>query len=148
MEHRINSARIMAADALALCVARLSAAMLLIMLNMSLCSVWKDFQYHHNFKVEKWCKIQIYISLTQSSTHRVNQLVSFRRLHLFSDEISILHYPGPCSISSKTSYCTLTHLPLVPHIWIRSALVQTMACRLFGAKPLSEPMLGYYQLDP
>ena len=26
--------------------------------------------------------------------------------------------------------------------WIRSALVQIMACRLFGAKPLSEPILG------
>ena len=23
-----------------------------------------------------------------------------------------------------------------------------MACRLFGAKPLSEPMLDYWQLDP
>ena len=23
-----------------------------------------------------------------------------------------------------------------------------MACRLFGAKPLSEPMLGFCQLDP
>ena len=23
-----------------------------------------------------------------------------------------------------------------------------MACRLVGAKPLSEPMLEYYQLDP
>ena len=32
--------------------------------------------------------------------------------------------------------------------WIRSALVQIMACRLFGAKPLSKPMLEYYQLDP
>ena len=28
--------------------------------------------------------------------------------------------------------------------WIRSVLIQIMACRLFGAKPLSEPMLGYY----
>ena len=26
---------------------------------------------------------------------------------------------------------------------ISSALVQVMACRLFGAKPLSKPMLGY-----
>ena len=37
----------------------------------------------------------------------------------------------------------LTHLPLVPHIcgrWIRSALVQIMACRLFGSKPLSQPI--------
>ena len=28
------------------------------------------------------------------------------------------------------------------------ALVQIMACRLFGVKPLSKPMLGYCQLDP
>ena len=34
------------------------------------------------------------------------------------------------------------------HQWIRSALVQIMACRLFSTKPLSEPMLGYCQLDP
>ena len=32
--------------------------------------------------------------------------------------------------------------------WIRSALVQIMACRLFGTKPLSRPMLGYYEMDP
>ena len=32
--------------------------------------------------------------------------------------------------------------------WTESALVQIMACRLFGAKPLSKPMLGYCQLDP
>ena len=32
--------------------------------------------------------------------------------------------------------------------WIRSALVQIMACRLFGAKPLSKPVLDYYQLGP
>ena len=28
-------------------------------------------------------------------------------------------------------------------LWIRSALVQIMVCSLFGAKPLSKPMLGY-----
>ena len=31
--------------------------------------------------------------------------------------------------------------------WIGSALVQIMACRLFGVKPLSKPMLTYCQLD-
>ena len=38
------------------------------------------------------------------------------------------------------------HLPLVPHNmsqWIGSALVQMMACHLFGAESLSKPMLGY-----
>ena len=33
------------------------------------------------------------------------------------------------------------------HQWIGSALVQIMACRLFGAKSLSKPMLAYCQLD-
>ena len=33
------------------------------------------------------------------------------------------------------------------HQWTGSALVQIMACRLFHAKPLSKPMLGYCQLD-
>ena len=32
--------------------------------------------------------------------------------------------------------------------WTGTALVQVMACRLFGAKPLPEPMLTYCQLDP
>ena len=31
--------------------------------------------------------------------------------------------------------------------WTGSALVQIMTCRLFGAKPLSEPMLIYCKLD-
>ena len=31
--------------------------------------------------------------------------------------------------------------------WTGSALVHIMACRLFGAKPLPEPMLAYCQLD-
>ena len=42
----------------------------------------------------------------------------------------------------------LTHLPLVPHMWIGSALVQIMVRRLFGTEPLSEPRLGYCQLIP
>ena len=32
--------------------------------------------------------------------------------------------------------------------WNGSALVQVMACRLFGAKSLPKPMLPYCQLDP
>ena len=32
--------------------------------------------------------------------------------------------------------------------WTRSALVWVMACRLVGAKPLSEPMKEYFQLVP
>ena len=37
-------------------------------------------------------------------------------------------------------------LKFVPRglIYNKQALVQVMACRLFGAKPLSEPMLAHY----
>ena len=41
----------------------------------------------------------------------------------------------------------LTHIPLVLRRLTRSSLVQIMACRLFGAKPLPEPMVVYCQLD-
>ena len=44
-----------------------------------------------------------------------------------------------------------THLPpsaAYMRQWIGSALVQIMACRLFGAKPLSESVLTYCQLGP
>ena len=46
----------------------------------------------------------------------------------------------------------LTHLPLVAHICVSELgqhwLAQVMACRLFSAKPLPQPMLTYCQLDP
>ena len=43
-----------------------------------------------------------------------------------------------------------TNLPNAAYMcqWIDSALVQIMAWRLFGAKPLCRPMLGCCQLDP
>ena len=34
------------------------------------------------------------------------------------------------------------------HQWIGSALVKIMACRLFGAKPLSKPVLGLFSIRP
>ena len=44
----------------------------------------------------------------------------------------------------------LTQCPGAAYIcqWTGPALVQVMACHLFGAKPLPEPMLTYCQLDP
>ena len=45
----------------------------------------------------------------------------------------------------------LTHLPpsaAYMRQWTWSSLVQVMACRLSGAKPLPGPMLPYCQLNP
>ena len=48
-------------------------------------------------------------------------------------------------------FICLTHWGRGTHIYMchqsRPSLVQIMACRLFGAKPLSEPMLDYCKLD-
>ena len=33
-------------------------------------------------------------------------------------------------------------------LWMMLSLVQIMACRLLGAKPLPEPMMDYYSLNP
>ena len=48
----------------------------------------------------------------------------------------------PCIINSSPPCAAYMHQ------WIGSALLQKMACRLFGAKPLSKPMLDYCQLGP
>ena len=45
-----------------------------------------------------------------------------------------------CVNSSPPSYAYMRR-------WTGPSLIQVMACRLFGAKPLSEPMLAYCQLD-
>ena len=48
----------------------------------------------------------------------------------------------PCIINSSPPSAAYMHQ------WIGSALLQKMACRLFGAKPLSKPMLDYCRLGP
>ena len=56
--------------------------------------------------------------------------------------------------SAKISICKMSYkktlsLPSATYMcwWALSALVQIMVWRIFGAKPLSKPMLGYYQLN-
>ena len=50
----------------------------------------------------------------------------------------------------RATYQGLTHWGQVTHICIskKTSLVQAMACRLVGAKPLPEPMQDYCQLKP
>ena len=66
------------------------------------------------------------------------------------------HVSSSLSVRFSLSYFSTTdsRINSSPHTvthmrqWIRSPLVQIMACRLFGAKPLPIPMLGYCRLDP
>ena len=56
-------------------------------------------------------------------------------------------WPHRNDTETDKHYFQSTHLPIVLHMcqWTGLALVQIMACRLFGAKPLPEPMLGCFQ---
>ena len=55
-----------------------------------------------------------------------------------------------CSIKKNPCYLINSSPPSAAYMrqWIKSALVDIIAYRLFGTKPLSKPLLGYCQLDP
>ena len=54
--------------------------------------------------------------------------------------VTIWHH-SPQWVNSSPPICAYMHQ------WTGPALVQVMACHLFGDKPLPEPMLSYCQLD-
>ena len=65
------------------------------------------------------------------------------------------HWTGDKPFSEPMMVSLLTHIchsasmsDAYMHQWTRPSLIQIMACRLTGAKPLSKPTLGYYQLNP
>ena len=62
----------------------------------------------------------------------------------FKVQVKNYHWNEPCLFEINSS------LPGAAYMrqWIGSALVQIMACHLFDTKPLSNPVLGYCQLDP
>ena len=68
--------------------------------------------------------------------HILYDPIAYRALHITARVWGVLH------INSYPPNVTYMRQ------WIGWVLVQIMACRLFGAKPLSKPMLGYGQLDP
>ena len=89
-----------------------------------------------------------------------------KRTHISPSEAIGLHIhtehirnPNPVSITPLNDLAQWTGALLMTHVnlsaasaaymrqWMGSAVVQIMACRLFGAKPLYEPMLNYCQLD-
>ena len=55
----------------------------------------------------------------------------------------------PRNISLRQYQCVNSSPPSAAYMrqWTGPSSVQVMACRLFGAKPLPEPMMAYCQLD-
>ena len=67
--------------------------------------------------------------------------------HILQGTMSFNSSP-PSVAYTHTRTHTHTHIYICVCHWTGSVLVQVMACRLFGAKPLPEPMLVYCQLVP
>ena len=81
---------------------------------------------------------------------KLNTLAILRPLHSYTPYHSNGLMQGRCNSSAfvATDLCLFWIKSPPPsaaymRLWIGSALLQIMACRLFGAKPLFEPMLEY-----
>ena len=107
------------------------------------------------FKNEKFF-ILIRISLKIVPKGAIDKKSSLVQVML-SNRQAISHYLNQCWPNSLTHMCGTgagrwvnSSPPSATYMrqWTGSALLQIMAWRLFGAKPLSKPMLGYCQLYP
>ena len=92
---------------------------------------WHTVTFGCEHVVTLWCNINtcgaIYAYMIWKSSHFIYILRSLSKVFLINSSP-----PG-------TAYKLR---------WNWSSLVQIMACRLSGARPLSKPMFGYCQLDP
>ena len=67
-----------------------------------------------------------------------------------TNEIMVTSVPiHTCFIrATRINKVMLNLSPPMPHYCVSESGQHSLACRLYGAKPLSKPMLGYCQLDP
>ena len=95
-----------------------------------------------------WRHYQIHF-LNENSFKFHKDLFPRVRLTICHNYHSFFHTPGGNQKISATPRWVNSSPPSAAYMcqWIGSSLVQIMACRLFGAKPLSKPMLDYCQLD-
>ena len=80
------------------------------------------------------------IFLTFNSCDIISSYIFYAKTGSINHQRDIFH----------SDFCVNSSTPSAAYMrqWIGSALVQIMTCRLFGAKPLSTPMLVNFQLDP
>ena len=94
-----------------------------------------------------WTNDYIFINWNLRNTFQWNsirnQRFSFKNIHIKTSSakwwpyclgLNVLTPPSPNATYMRQ--------------WIGPALVHILACRLFGSKPLSKPMVGYCQLNP
>ena len=116
-----------------------------------LCRIHKSLssmkQNFNNINCINYCSC---ITSVSSNDRNANIFLCFLRWGQQGGYFSLSYQLGLPTVPLDT-LSTLTHPPpsaAYMRQWMESALVQIMACCLFGAKPLSKPMLGYCQLSP
>ena len=117
-------------------------------------NVWK-VRISLYFKPITWIKKEILT--VHADYYRFGHLLDLSTIHIsiitlswtFVLLITLIHISWFRNRKLVDRTCINLSPPSAAYVcqWIGSALVQIMACRLFGAKPLSKPMLGYCQLD-
>ena len=85
--------------------------------------------------IEVWLMVQCRSDITV-----VYKYIFFSLIHWKDPNVEGIMWTQYSSVLFNSSPLSAAYM----HQWITSALVQIIACRLFGAKPLSEPMLEYY----
>ena len=114
---------------------------------------WGTILYWKYYQCSCSIPLQRYMVVCGNSPRKVC-IASVCKLISLSQTLISRHLPSflihPCIIHWGTDaisyWSLLTNLPLVLHMmsqWIGWTLVQVMAWRLFGAKPLPEPVLNY-----
>ena len=104
---------------------------------------WKFLQNAHAFMILKNVLVFILPPFRQGRhALSINNQKHFLHSCVFS-------FPGKLSFSTRRICLFNSSPPSATYMsqWIWSALVLIMVCRLFGVKPLSEPVLGYCQLN-
>ena len=119
-------------------------------------NLWVQWKYIW-FLCQQGSNIKLFINFIQAPwydwitgyVYKI-QWFQFRKMHLKMLSAKWQpFYPGLNVLKENYLYAINSSLPCAAYMpqWTGSALVQAMACRLLGAKPLHEPMLAYYRLD-
>ena len=99
-------------------------------------NIFKSLRFSTLYDTEVWTNRSIFCQ------QHFEMQISWIKIIVFPFQFTVVSFLSPIN-SSPLNAAYMRQ-------WIRSALVKIMimACRLYSAKPLSKPMLGYCQLDP
>ena len=112
---------------------------------LGLCDVWSPLFYGYVIFLAEHSKCNCYQICIFSISCNQNDGAQSANIKICGDTLIFVK----CKWMLLWNYTNLSPPSAARmHQWIGSALVKIMACRLFGAKPLSKPMLCYCQLDP